>query len=53
MAKFVPGLPEPDLLPGRPKWLRYERMYSNAMWHVDWHETRDPRLERLNLAGVS
>ena len=42
--------------PGRSrqlKWLRYERMYSNAMWHTDWHEMRDPRLKKLNLAGVS
>ncbi|RNJ80201.1 MAG: hypothetical protein D9C04_02455 [Nitrosopumilus sp. B06] len=29
----------------RRKWVRYERMYSNAMWHVDWHMIKgDPRL---------
>ena len=26
----------------RRKWVRYERRYSNAMWHVDWHEMKDP-----------
>ncbi len=29
----------------RRKWVRYERKYSNAMWHVDWHQIKDPRLE--------
>lgn len=27
------------------KWIRYERRYSNAMWHVDWHEMKNPRLK--------
>ena len=27
----------------RRKWVRYERDYSNSLWHVDWHEIRDPR----------
>lgn len=31
------------------KWVRYERRYSNAMWHVDWHMIKDPRLKGLDL----
>ncbi len=31
------------------KWVRYERLYSNAMWHTDWHIMKDPRMEGLNL----
>ncbi len=31
------------------KWVRFERRYSNAMWHVDWHIMRDPRLGGLHL----
>ena len=31
------------------KWVRYERRYSNAMWHVDWHEMKDPRFRGLQL----
>ena len=31
------------------KWLRYERIYSNAMWHVNWHEMKDPRFRGLKL----
>ena len=31
------------------KWVRYERIYSNAMWHTDWHTMRDPRMKGLNL----
>ena len=27
----------------RRKWVRYEREYSNSLWHVDWHEVKDPR----------
>ena len=33
----------------RCKWVRYERRYSNAMWHVDWHEMKDPRFRGLQL----
>ena len=33
----------------RRKWVRYERRYSNAMWHVDWHMIKDSRLKGLNL----
>ena len=33
----------------RRKWVRYERRYSNAMWHVDWHEMKDPRFRGLHL----
>ena len=31
------------------KWVRFERRYSNAMWHVDWHVMKDPRFRGLNL----
>ena len=31
------------------KWVRYERIYSNAMWHTDWHAMNDPRMKGLNL----
>ena len=31
------------------KWVRYERLYSNAMWHTDWHVMKDPRMKDLNL----
>ena len=31
------------------KWMRYERPYSNAMWHTDWHIMKDPRMKGLNL----
>ena len=24
----------------RRKWVRYERRYSNAMWHADWHAVK-------------
>ena len=34
---------------GRRKWIRFERRYSNAMWHVDWHGMKDPRFRGLNL----
>ena len=27
------------------KWVRYERLYSNAMWHTDWHAMKDARFE--------
>ena len=33
----------------RRKWVRYERVYSNAMWHVDWHEMKDPRFRGPKL----
>ncbi len=33
------------------KYVRYERLYSNAMWHVDWHEMKDPRLKGLQLVA--
>ena len=25
----------------RRKWVRYDREYSNSLWHVDWHEVKD------------
>ena len=28
----------------RKKWIRYESKYSNSLWHVDWHEIKDPRV---------
>ena len=33
----------------RRKWIRYERLYSNAMRHTDWHAMKDPRMKDLNL----
>ena len=31
------------------KWARYERLYSNATRHTDWHAMKDPRMKGLNL----
>ena len=33
----------------RRKWIRYERKYSNAMWHTDWHAMKDPRFQGDHL----
>ena len=33
----------------RRKWIRFERLYSNAMWHTDWHVMKDFRMRDLNL----
>ena len=33
----------------RRKWARFERQYSNAMWHTDWHVMKDFRMRDLNL----
>ena len=33
----------------RRKWIRFERRYSNAMLHVDWHVMKDPRFRGYNL----
>jgi len=33
------------------KYVRYKRLYSNAMWHVDWHVMKDPRLKGLQLVA--
>ena len=30
-------------------WIRYERKYSNAMWHVYWHLIKDSRWRNLWL----
>jgi len=30
----------------RKKWIRYEREHSNSLWHVDWHEIKDPKVKR-------
>ncbi len=27
----------------RRRWVRWEREHSNSLWHVDWHEMKDPR----------
>ncbi len=35
--------------PAKSEWVRYERKYSNAMWHVDWHTMKDERFKGLNL----
>ena len=31
------------------KWVRFERQYSNAIWHTDWHVMKDSRVRDLNL----
>ena len=28
--------------------MRYERAYSNATWHADWHVIKDPRFSGIN-----
>ena len=33
----------------RRKWIRYERVYANAMWYTDWHAMKDPRFHGYNL----
>ena len=33
----------------RRKWVRYERAYSNSLWHVDWYEMKDPRWRGMQL----
>lgn len=33
----------------RRKWVRYEREYSNSLWHVDWYEMKDPRWKGMQL----
>ena len=33
----------------RRKWVRYEREYSNSLWHVDWYEVKDPRWKGIQL----
>ena len=44
------GLVSPSLAKRkRRKWIRYERKYSNAMWHVDWHIIKDSRWRNLYL----
>ena len=39
----------PAAKPKRRKRIRFERKYSNAMWHADWHEMKDPRFRGLCL----
>ena len=31
------------------KWVRYERLHSNSMWHTDWHVMKDYRMKDLSL----
>ena len=31
------------------RWVRYERKYSNAMWHVDWHEMKNSCLKKRHF----
>lgn len=33
----------------RKKWIRYERDYSNSLWHTDWHQIDDPRWKGKQL----
>lgn len=33
----------------RRSWIRYEREYSNELWHVDWHEMKDQRWKGMQL----
>jgi putative transposase len=33
----------------RRRWVRYEREYSNSLWHVDWYEMKDPRWRGMQL----
>ncbi|MEM3193296.1 MAG: hypothetical protein QW292_14655 [Candidatus Parvarchaeota archaeon] len=38
---------EPRKQRGR-KWIRYEREYSNELWHTDWHQIKKgPKVEGL------
>ena len=30
------------------RWIRFECLYYNAMWHADWYTVRDPRMKGLN-----
>ena len=43
------GLSYPSSVKKQCTWIRYERKYSNAMWHVDWHMIKDPRWRNLWL----
>ena len=33
----------------RRSWVRWEREHSNELWHVDWHEVKDPRWKGMWL----
>ena len=37
------GLSSPCHMKKQCNWITYERKYSNAMWHVDWHLIKDSR----------
>ena len=34
--------------PRRRKWVRYERLYLNAMWYTVWRAMKDPRMKGLD-----
>ncbi len=33
----------------RRSWVRWEREFSNELWHVDWHQMKDPRWKGMWL----
>ena len=33
----------------RRRWVRWEREQSNSLWHVDWHQMKDPRWKGMWL----
>ena len=33
-------------------WVRFERRYSCALWHIDWHTMRDPRFSGTSLVVI-
>ena len=33
----------------RRKWIRYEREYSNELWHTGWHNMKHPAYEGKHL----
>ena len=37
----------------RRKWVRFERRFSNAMWHADWHIMKDPPPKRIQFDSIS
>ena len=43
------GLVTPPAKSKRHKWVRFERRFSNAMWHADWHIMKESRLKGFNL----
>ena len=35
------------------KWIRFERLHSNAMWHTDWHAMEESTHERPESNHIS